>query len=80
VANAGFGVIPPLPGRRDDRAPRTPSAAARRERFARKHPEVVISIRRESTRLLFDVSEPGQPAKSYENADAMMDDLEDRHP
>jgi hypothetical protein len=80
MANSGFGVKPPLPGRRDDRAPRTPSAAARRNSFARKHPEVLITIHREGTRLLFDVSEPGQPAKAYEDADAMMNDLEDRYP
>jgi hypothetical protein len=80
MANTGFGAKPPLPGRRDDRPPRTPSAAARRDSFARRHPEVLISIRREGARLLFDVSEPDQPAKAYEDADAMMNDLEDRYP
>jgi hypothetical protein len=76
--NAGSGG--PLPRRKDDRTPRTPSAATRREAFARRHPEIPISVRREGTRLVFDVIEPGKPSAVYHNADAMMDDLEARHP
>lgn len=72
--------MPPLPTRRNDRAPRTPSAAARREWFARKHPEIPITVRREGTRLAFDVCEPGKEAQVYYDADAMMDDLEARYP
>jgi hypothetical protein len=77
--NSGLGG-PPLPRRKDDRAARTPSAAARREAFARNHPEVSITVRREGTRLAFDVLEPGRQAEAYHDADAMMDDLEARYP
>jgi hypothetical protein len=70
----------PLPRRKDDRTPRTPSAATRREAFARKHPEILITVRREGTRLVFDVIEPGKQVEVYHDADAMMDDLEARHP
>ena len=80
MANSGFSVSSPLPSRRDDRAPRTPAAAARRERFATRHPEVLISTRREGTRLVFDVSEPSRSGRAYDDADAMMDDLEARYP
>lgn len=71
---------PPLPRRTEDHVPRTPSAAARRNRFARRHPEVPISVRREGTRLVFDVAEPGGETRAYHDADAMMDDLEARYP
>jgi hypothetical protein len=77
-ANSGPGGL--LPRRTEDRAPRTPSAAARRNRFARRHPEVPISVRREGTRLVFDVAEPGGETRAYQDADAMMDDLEARYP
>jgi hypothetical protein len=80
MANSGFSAISPLPSRRDDRAPRTPSAAARRERLETRHPEVLITTRREGTRLIFDVSEPGRSARAYDDADAMMNDLEARYP
>jgi hypothetical protein len=80
VANSGFSAIPPLPSRREDRAPRTPSAAARRDRFSRRHPEVLITTRRVGARLVFDVSEPDKAATAYEDADAMMNDLEDKYP
>jgi hypothetical protein len=76
--NAGSGG--PLPRRKDDRTPRTPSAAIRREAFARRHPEIPITVRREGTRLAFDVIEPGKQVEVYHDADAMMDDLEARHP
>jgi hypothetical protein len=80
MANSGFSVIPPLPSRRGDRAPRTPSAAARRDRFTRRHPEVLITTRRAGTRLVFDVSEPDKAATAYDDADAMMNDLEAGYP
>jgi hypothetical protein len=80
MANSGFAAFPPLPSRRDNSAPRTPSAAARRERFARRHPEVLITTRREGTRLVFDVSEPDTSARAYDDADVMMNDLEARYP
>lgn len=77
--NSGPGG-PPLPRRTDDRAPRTPSAAARRDRFARVHPEIRITVRRESTGLVFPVAEPGKQVAVYHDADAMMDELEARYP
>jgi hypothetical protein len=81
MTNAGLGSsAPPLPSRKDDHEPRTPSAATRRERFAYDHPEIPITTRREGTRLVFDVAEPGRPVEAYSDADAMMDDLEARHP
>jgi hypothetical protein len=80
MANSGFSTMPPLPTRRGDRAPRTPSAAGRRERFARKHPEIPLTTRREGSRLLFEVSEPGRAALAYDDADVMMNDLEARYP
>jgi hypothetical protein len=76
--NSGYGG--PLPRRKDDRAPRTPSAANRREAFARRHPEIPITVRREGTRLVFDVIEPGKPVEVFYDADTMMDELEARHP
>jgi hypothetical protein len=80
MPNTGFGSTSPLPTRRDDRTPSTPSAAARREAFARKHPEVPITVRREGTGLVFDVIEPGKQVQVYHDADAMTDDLEARYP
>lgn len=80
MANSQFGGRPPLPMRKDDRAQRTPSAAERRERFTRKHPEIPITTRREGARLIFEVSEPNRPAAAYDDPDAMMDDLEKRYP
>jgi hypothetical protein len=77
--NSGTGG-PPLPRRKDDHAPRTPSAALRREAFARRHPEIPVTARREGTRLVFEVAEPGKPAEVHHDADAMMDDLETRYP
>lgn len=79
MANSGFSPVP-LPSRRDDLAPRTPSAAARRELFARKHPGILITARRDGGRIVFEVSEPGRAATAYDDAAAMMDDLEARHP
>jgi hypothetical protein len=76
--NAGTGG--PLPRRRDDHTPRAPSAVIRREEFARHHPEIPITARREGTRLVFEVSEPGKAAEPYADPDAMMDDLEARYP
>ncbi|MGH3250794.1 MAG: hypothetical protein ACRDOI_31950 [Trebonia sp.] len=60
--------------------PPAPTALERRERFARKHPEVKITGRFEAGRRLFEVSEPGRPAAAYEDAGTMMDDLEKRYP
>lgn len=77
--NSGPGR-PPLPRRKDDRAPRTPSAVVRREEFARRHPEILVTARREGARLMFDVSGPDKRADVYQDADAMMDDLEARYP
>jgi hypothetical protein len=77
--NSGTGG-PPLPRRRDDHAPRTPSAATRREAFARRHPDIPITTCREGTRLVFEVLEPGKREATYHDADAMMDDLEARYP
>ena len=79
MANSGFSPAP-LPSRHDDHTPRTPSAAARREAFARKHPEVPITARREGGRVVFEVSEPGRAAAAYDDATAMMDNLEARYP
>jgi hypothetical protein len=81
MANTGIGGgRPPLPRRKDDRKPRTPSAVTRRERFARNHPEVPITPRREGGRLVFDVSEPGKERDTYDDPDVMMNDLEARYP
>ena len=79
----GFGNSGPgglLPRRDDDSAPRTPSAAARREWFARRHPEIAVTVHREGADLVFDVTEPGKRPAAYHDADAMMDDLEARYP
>ena len=73
-----------------DRAGRA-SALHRREQFERRHPEIKITTRREGSRLLFEVSEPGpegsdgepvpgDPARAYDDANVMMDDLERRYP
>lgn len=78
MANSGI-TFSPLPSRRDDQAPLTPSAAARRENFTRRHPEIQITTRREEGRLIFDVSEPGRAATAYEDANTMMDYLEARY-
>jgi hypothetical protein len=80
MPNTGFSGAPPLPRREDDRAPRTPSAAVRREAFARRHPEILISARREGTCLVFEVTEPGRQVAVHHDAGAMMDDLEARYP
>jgi hypothetical protein len=77
--NAGTGG-PALPRRKDDHTPRTPSAVVRRERFARHHPEIPITARREGTSLVFEVAEPGKEAELYNDPDAMMNDLEARYP
>jgi hypothetical protein len=69
-----------LPRRQEDRAPSTPSPAARRDRFVRRHPEIPITVRREGTGLVFDVAEPGYRVEVYHDADAMMDELEARYP
>jgi hypothetical protein len=37
-------------------------------------------VRREGTRLVFDVIEPGKPVEVFYDADTMMDELEARHP
>jgi hypothetical protein len=76
--NSGPGGL--LPRREDDSAPRTPSAAARRERFARLHPEIPITTRRDDAGLVFDVTEPGRETRACRDANAMMDDLEARYP
>jgi hypothetical protein len=79
MVNSGFGVNPQLPARKDA-APRTPSAVTRREAFARRHPEVIITPRRQDGRLIFEVSAPGSSAAAYDDANAMMNDLEARYP
>jgi hypothetical protein len=71
---------PPLPARRDGTVSGTPSAAARRSAFNSRHPEIAITARREGGRVVFEVSEPGRPAAAYDDADAMMNDLESRYP
>jgi hypothetical protein len=81
MTNSGFQAGgPPLPARRDGSVQGTPSAAARRNNFTVRHPEVPITARREGGRIVFEVTEPGRPAAAYDNADAMMDDLESRYP
>jgi hypothetical protein len=80
MSNAGFRAGPPLPARRDDAVERTPSAAARRDNFTARHPEIPITTRRESGRIIFEVSEPGRAAAAYDDACTMMDDLEARYP
>ena len=75
----GFSVVPTLPRRADDRAGGTPSAWLRRERFTRDHPEIPLSSHRVDGQLVFRVTEP-DGAREYDNAAAMMDDLEARYP
>lgn len=75
----GFSVVPSLPRRADDRAARTPSAWLRRERFARDHPEIPLSSCRVGTHLVFRATEP-DGVREYDDAGAMMDDLEARYP
>jgi hypothetical protein len=79
MANSGFGVNPQLPTRKDA-APRTPSALLRREAFASRHPEIPITTRRQDGRLIFEVSPPGSAAATYDDATAMMNDLEAKYP
>ena len=78
LVNSGFSAGR-LPARKDAE-PRTPSAALRREAFASKHPEVTITPRRQDGRLIFEVSAPGSAAAAYDDAHAMMNDLEARYP
>jgi hypothetical protein len=80
MSNSQFGGLPPLPRRKDDHTPRTPSAVVRRERFAGNHPDIPITARREGTSLVFEVSEPGNAPELYDDPDAMMNDLEARYP
>jgi hypothetical protein len=80
MANSASSWMPPLPARRDDRAHHTPSAVVRRERFARKHPEIPISTRREDGQLLFEAPDPDGAVKEYKDANAMMNDLETWYP
>jgi hypothetical protein len=53
---------------------------ARREEFEQAHPEVSINLRRVDGRLVFEVSEPGKAAVAWDDANAMLDDLEKRYP
>jgi hypothetical protein len=78
VSGPGFAWRP-LHTPEVDRARRV-TALERRERFAARHPEITISTRRDGRRLLFEVSEPTRPAWATHDADAMLDDLEDRYP
>jgi hypothetical protein len=78
VSGPGFGWRP-LHTPEVDRARRV-TALERRERFAARHPEITIATRRDGGRLLFEVSEPSRPARAIHDANAMMDDLEDRYP
>jgi hypothetical protein len=80
VSNSGAQWYVPLETPEVSRARRTMSVLERRERFERRHPEIPITIRREGGRLLFEVSAPNSVAVAYEDADAMMDDLEARYP
>ncbi len=75
----GFSVVPLLPRRADDRSAATPSAWLRRERFARDHPKIPLSSCRVGTRLVFRVTEL-DGVREYDDAAAMMDDLEARYP
>jgi hypothetical protein len=80
MSDTGFQAGTPLPARRDGIVQRTPSAAARRNAFAIRHPAIPITTRREGGRIVFQVREPGRPAADYDDADAMMDGLESRYP
>jgi hypothetical protein len=75
----GFSVVSPLPRRADDRAARTPSEWLRRERFTRDHPEIPLSSCRVGAHLVFTAAEP-DGVREYDDASAMMDDLEARYP
>jgi hypothetical protein len=55
-------------------------AVETRERFAREHPEVLITPRRDGGRLRFDVSEPNALTVGYGNAVSMLADLARRYP
>ena len=56
-------------------------ALERRERFARKHPEIDIRAKRENGSMLFHVTEPGRPGPAiWTDASEMLDDLEKRYP
>jgi len=78
LVNSGFSASG-LPARKDAE-PRTPSAALRRQTFASKHPEVIITPRRQDGRLIFEVSAPGSAAAAYDDANVMMSELEARYP
>lgn len=81
MSNSGFQVdLPPLPARSDGTVQRTPSAAARRNAFTARHPEIPITARRQAGRIIFEVAEPGRAPAAYDDAIAMMDDLEARYP
>jgi hypothetical protein len=55
-------------------------AVEERERFAREHPEVLITPRRNGGRLLFEVSAPSFTVVGYDEALTMLDDLRKRYP
>lgn len=82
MPNSAFSPIPPWGSALlTPEAARTARrrAADRRERFAKRHPEIGFSARREGARLVFEVSEPDRAAWATCDADAMMDDLEARY-
>lgn len=54
-------------------------ALERRERFAARCPEIVISAKREGVRLVFGVT-AADYAVTWLDPTAMMDDLEARYP
>lgn len=80
MSNSGAQWYVPLETPEVSRARHTMSALECRERFALSHPEIPIRTRREGGRLRFEVSAPDSAAVAYEDADAMMDDLEARYP
>ena len=56
-------------------------ALRRREDFARRHPEIDITAKRENGQLRFYVTEPGFTGPAvFTDVNAMMDDLEPRRP
>lgn len=56
-------------------------ALRRREEFARRHPDIDITARRENGQLRFYAREPGHPEPAaWTDLNAMLDDLETRHP
>jgi hypothetical protein len=60
---------------------RAHAVLGRREALEREHPAVKITARRdEGGRLVFEVSEPDQAAKVYQDGEKMMDELEARYP